>query len=159
MSIDRRYWDSDCFLGWLQAEPDKEADCEQVLQAASDGKIIIVTSALTIAEVLNLRGRPRLPADRREQTKAFFRNDYIVVRNVTRRMAEAAREYVWDHGIKPKDALHVATALDAGLSLLNTFDGDLIAKSGRIGSAFLTIERPSVSQLQLALRPPGSYDD
>jgi predicted nucleic acid-binding protein len=27
-----------------------------------------------------------------------------------------------DHGIKPKDALHVATAIDARLELFNTFD-------------------------------------
>jgi hypothetical protein len=36
-------------LGWLQAEPDKEECCRQVLEAVEDGKVLIVTSALTIA--------------------------------------------------------------------------------------------------------------
>jgi predicted nucleic acid-binding protein len=152
VSFERRYWDSDCFLGWLQAEPDKEEECGQVLQAAEEGKVLIVTSALTIAEVLNLRGHPKLPTASREQTKAFFRNDYILVRNITRRVAEAARDYVWDHGIKPKDALHVATALDAGLSLFNTFDGELIAKSGRL-EAVVTIRVPSGLQPGRGMRP------
>ena len=81
MSIDRRYWDSDCFLGWLLAEEDKEDRCREVLTAAEDGKVQIVTSALTIAEVLALRGRQKIPPSDRAKVEAFFRSDYIVVRN------------------------------------------------------------------------------
>ena len=43
MSIDQRYWDSDCFLGWLMAEEDKIESCKQVLAAAEDEKLLIVT--------------------------------------------------------------------------------------------------------------------
>ncbi|HEX5959128.1 MAG TPA: hypothetical protein VFY92_10820, partial [Hyphomicrobiaceae bacterium] len=81
MNIDRRYWDSDCFLGRLLAEKDKEEGCRVVLTAAEDGKVQIVTSALTIAEVLALRGRPPIPPSDRAKIEAFFRSDYIVVRN------------------------------------------------------------------------------
>jgi predicted nucleic acid-binding protein len=150
--VDRRYWDSDCFLGWLQAEPDKEERCRQVLEAAEDGKVLIVTSALTIAEVLALRGRDPIPPDRRATVEAFFRRDYIHVRNITRRIAEQARIYVWDFGVAPKDALHVATAIDAGLGLLNTFDKALISKSGKLGKPALVIELPSWSEQKLPLR-------
>jgi predicted nucleic acid-binding protein len=142
LSIDRRYWDSDCFLGWLLAEKDKEERCREVLTAAEDGKVQIVTSALTIAEVLALRGRQRVPASDRVKVEAFFRSEYIVVRNITRRIAEDARAYVWDMGVRPKDALHVATAIDAGLALLNTFDKPLINKSGKLGNPALTIAAP-----------------
>lgn len=154
MTIERRYWDSDCFLGWLQAEPNKEESCRQVLEAAEEGKVLIVTSALTIAEVLALRGAPPIPASMRAKVEAFFRNDYIVVRNITRRVSEQAREYVWGHGVKPKDALHVATALDAGLELLNTFDIPLIGKSGSLGNPVLTIERPYWREPKLPLEAP-----
>lgn len=154
MSIERRYWDSDCFLGWLQAEPDKESLCHEVLQAAEDGHVLIVTSALTIAEVLALRNAPPIPASQRLQVEAFFKSDYIVVRNITRRVAENAREYVWDHGVKPKDALHVAAALDAGLELFNTFDRPLIGKSGQLGNPSLIIQRPNWHEPKLPLEPP-----
>jgi hypothetical protein len=40
---DHRYWDSDCFLGWLQAEADKERECQDVLEAAKDGRVRIVS--------------------------------------------------------------------------------------------------------------------
>ena len=154
MTIDQRYWDSDCFLGWLQDEADKVDGCKQVLSAAEDGKILIVTSALTIAEVLALRGRLKIPVTERAKVEKFFRHEYIVVRNITRRISEAARTYVWDYGVDPKDALHVATAVDAGLPLLNTFDKPLIKKSGKIGNPTLLIEQPSWVEPKLPMDMP-----
>jgi predicted nucleic acid-binding protein len=125
-----------------------------VLTAAEDGKVKIVTSALTIAEVLALRGRQKIPASDRAKVEAFFRSDYIVVRNITRRIAEDARAYVWDYGVKPKDALHVATAIDAGLDLLNTFDRPLINKSGRFGNPVLVIAIPKWEEPKLPMDMP-----
>ena len=40
------------FLGWLKKEPDKVSDCQPVLDAAERGDVTVITSALTIAEVL-----------------------------------------------------------------------------------------------------------
>lgn len=159
MTMERRYWDSDCFLGWFNAEADKEAHCRDVLEEAEAGKVLLVTSALTIAEVLALRGQPPIPPANRERVEAFFRRDYIAVRNVTRRIAESARALVWDHGIKPKDAIHVATAIDAKLSLMNTFDVHLTKRSGRVGEPKLVIERPSIRQPKLDLGGTSSLLD
>ncbi len=149
MSAVPRYWDSDCFLGWLLEEPDKVEQCRQVLSAAEDGKILIVTSALTIAEVLALRGRLKIPAADREKVEKFFRQEYVVVRNITRRISEDARSFVWDFGVAPKDALHVATAIEAKLPLMNTFDRKLKNKSGKIGMPPLMIELPSYFEPKL----------
>jgi len=144
-----RYWDSDCFLGWLQAEADKERECQNVLEAAKDGKVRIITSALTIAEVLMIKGKKPIPKANRAKVEAFFRSDFILVRNITRHIAEVGRGLVWDLNIRPKDALHVATALDAKLSLFNTFDGNLIKKCNRIQPSGLIAERPRVVQPKL----------
>jgi predicted nucleic acid-binding protein len=155
LTAESRYWDSDCFLGWLQAEPDKEDLCRAVLQSAEDGKILIVTSALTLAEVLMTRGRPRIPASDREKVEKFFRSNYIVVRNITRRVAELGRTLVWDHKIAPKDALHLATAIDSKLVLMNTFDKPLIKKCGRHGNILgVKIETPRVDEPKLDLGKP-----
>ncbi len=48
--MDYRYWDSNAFLGWLAGETDKVPYCRPVLEAAQTGNLMIVTSALTIAE-------------------------------------------------------------------------------------------------------------
>ena len=52
-----RYWDSNAFLGWLAEEPDKIGHCRPVIEAAEAGNVRILTSALTIAEVLWIKGR------------------------------------------------------------------------------------------------------
>ena len=44
--MDQRYWDSDCFLGWLQAEADKEEHCRQVLEAAEENGVTILNADL-----------------------------------------------------------------------------------------------------------------
>lgn len=142
MPLDRRYWDSDAFLGHLNGEPDKAAACAEVLEAAEAGRIVIVTSALTIAEVLYCKGRKPIPASDREKVSAFFKQPYVSVQNVTRRISELAREVYWDHGVMPKDAIHVATALVYKLPVLNTFDGVLLGMNGKLGNPPLKIEKP-----------------
>jgi predicted nucleic acid-binding protein len=113
MPIERIYWDSDAFLGWFQNEPGKVEMCSGTLQRAEDGEVVIFTSALTIAEVLWLRNAPKLSEDKAVLVRKFFRRSYFRIRNVTRMNAEAAQDLVWSHSIRPKDAIHVATALEA----------------------------------------------
>lgn len=151
MTLERRYWDSDCFLGWLQAEDGKIDPCRQVLGLAANGGVEIITSALTIAEVLHLRGHQPIPADKRQQVIDFFKLSYIIPMSITRRIAEDSRDLVWDHGIDPKDALHVATAIKAKVDVFNTFDRPLIDKSLKVGSPKLLIEAPKVAQGALGL--------
>lgn len=114
------------------------------------GEMEIVTSALTIAEVLRLRPRDALPEARRANVEALFAKKFIHTITLTRRIAETARDLVWDHGIAPKDAVHVASAIAAKAEVLNTFDRALIAKSTQTGDT-LVIEEPSVSEPELDL--------
>jgi predicted nucleic acid-binding protein len=46
------------------------------------------------------------------------------------------------HDIKPKDAIHVATAIDAKTPVLETFDDGLLGKSGKVGTPPLVIRKP-----------------
>lgn len=142
MSAELIYWDSDAFLGWLQNEPGKAELCEGTIKRAEAGEVLIVTSALTITEVLWLRGAPKITREKADILRRFFRRSFIRVRNVTRAIGELAQDLVWDHNIKPKDAIHVATALNAKAPVLETFDGGLIGKSGSVGDPALLIRRP-----------------
>jgi predicted nucleic acid-binding protein len=142
MPVEQIYWDSDAFLGWFQEETGKVDCCEGTIERAQNGEALIVTSALTIAEVLWLKGGPQIPQDKAELVRKFFRRSYIRVRNVTRAISQDAQDLVWSNGIRPKDAIHVATALDAKVAALETFDGGLLSKSGSLGNPPLLIRKP-----------------
>lgn len=138
-----RYWDANTFLGWLMEEPERVDSCQAVIRAAEEGKTVLVTSALTIAEVLWVRGEPRVPPDRAERVQRFFEHEFILVNDLDRHLAEQARLLVWNHDIKPRDAIHVATAIDAQVDRLETFDEGLIKKSGQVGEPTLEIGPPN----------------
>lgn len=161
MAKDLRYWDANAFSGFLNGESDKMDDCLSVLKATEDGHVLIVTSALTLAEVLFIKGGPKLDPAKRKAVEDFFKADYISVRNVTRYVGELARDVFWDHGIKPKDAVHVATAVVHKLPILNTFDGDLLGKSGLIVNGHtLAIEKPHLpQQMEIDVKAPAGPDD
>ena len=100
--MDFRYWDSNAFLGWLAEEPDKIDYCRPVIEAAEAGKVRILTSTLTIAEVLWIRGRDRIRADSAAKVEAFCRHQWTVVRELDRFIAEDARALVWNHNVKSR---------------------------------------------------------
>jgi PIN domain nuclease of toxin-antitoxin system len=102
MPIEQIYWDSDAFLGWFQEEAAKVELCEGTIDRAQNGEVLIVTSALTLAEVLWLRGAPPIPQQKADIVRKFFRRSYIRIRNVTRAVSEEAQDLVWNHGIRPK---------------------------------------------------------
>lgn len=139
----RRYWDACAFLGWLREEPDKVDGCGKVIRQAESGKLEIVTSALTLAEVLYVKGGTPIPKSDRAQVRALFEHRWIVLYQLDRAIAEKAQEVVWDHGVRPRDAVHVATAMDAGVTCLDTFDGTLLGLSG-IGQPALKINKPDI---------------
>lgn len=160
MTVEKVYWDTDCFLGHFQAEPGKAEKCDGVLERAERGDVLIVTSALTIAEVLWMRGGPKIPQEKALIVQKFFRKSYIRVVNVSRKIATAAQTHVWVDDIRPKDAIHVATALFFGVDALETFDAGLIGKSGKVGNPLLLIREPqAAAQGRMNLVPPQKRTD
>jgi predicted nucleic acid-binding protein len=143
-----RYWDSCTFLGWLKQEEDKVDECRNAVRAAEKGDIKLVTSAFTLTEVLKLKGADPIPPGDAEKVRGFFANEYIVVHDVDRAIAEMAQELVWFHNVKPKDSVHLATALTTGplvgIEQFDTFDNGLISLSGKLGEPALKIGRPDL---------------
>lgn len=132
------------FLGWLMNDQEKAPRCEGAIVAALSGRLQIVTSALTLTEVVRLKGHPRLQRESEDKIRAFFEHDWIAVRDVDRFIAEEARELIWSRNVKAKDSIHLATALNLKLSQFDTFDRDLHKLSGQLGNPPLTITPPNV---------------
>ena len=158
MKKPRRYWDACTFLGWFNEEKDKVEKCMGVVKLAEDGELILVTSALTLTEVVCLKGLPRLPEQSEEKLKDFFEQEFLSVRTVDRVIADKARQLVWKYNLKPKDSIHVATALQLGLSIFDTFDDDLIALDGKLGNPRLRIGHPDISYQEKMNLPQESKE-
>jgi predicted nucleic acid-binding protein len=157
-----RYWDSVVILGFLKEEPDKIDVCRQLLHEAQNGNFKIVTSAISLTEVVHLRHMQRLNPETESKIKAFFEHEFIIVRAVDRRTAEKARELMWryhDQKLKHADAVHAATASLANVDVLNSYDDDLLNLHDQIpceNGNLLHIARPVVSQTKLFSDAPLS---
>lgn len=55
-----------------------------------------------------------------------------------------ARSLIWDYNVRPKDSIHVATAIKAKVPILDTFDEGLIKLSKKIGNPPLIINPPNI---------------
>lgn len=145
MPIDRRYWDSDVFLAWFNNEPGKRDKCLGAIHSAENGELEIITSTLTFAEVLWLKKRPKLDKDASNLIRNFFNQEYIIPVVLDRGIAEYAQDLIWLYNkLKPKDAIHVASALKNKIPIFDTFDNDLIKLSGQLGSPPLKITIPDI---------------
>jgi predicted nucleic acid-binding protein len=158
------YWDANVFLALFQKgdTPDRAHQRKHSilwLEAARSGRILIVTSALTLAEARRGENEPPLPGAEHATIRAFFKHSYIVVLPVDRPTAELAADYGERFNLKPRDAIHLATAVRAKVNTLFAWDGDFHRKKAMI-SAPLLIEKPEWSELtQLSLDTSGVLDD
>lgn len=138
------YWDADCFLGFLKRENDKINLCKGTTAKAKQGELIIVTSAITLIEVVKLDRQLRLPPRDEKTIREFFKNPYIHIHNVDSEIGMLARDLIWKHSLSQRDSIHVATALKLKLDKLHTFDTELHKLSNQHGNPKLQICRPDI---------------
>ena len=95
---------------------------------------------MTMAETVRPRGEPApLPVEHQERIADLFENDYMRFRIIDRLIAKRSLALCWNAGLHPRDALHVAVALEEGCGVFETRDRKLLRQSGLEG---LTIREP-----------------
>lgn len=141
----RRYWDAYCFLAIINQEPHRDTCLRILADAAGDAPAFeIVVSPLTMIEVIRPKGTPvPLSREHEQQIRDFFENDYVIMRNTDRLIAESARELCWKYALHPRDALHLATAMDTECDWLETTDPRLLRLSGAIVDSPIIIREPT----------------
>jgi predicted nucleic acid-binding protein len=149
-SPSRVAWDSCTWIAHIQREKilgpdgktvieDRGAMCRPVLDAAERGVIEIVVSAIALVEVL---ARNRTSGIDDQRVRDFFDNDYKHLGDFARRLMLAGHP-----GLKPPDAIHLATACIANVEEFHTFDDRLLALDGvidRLDGTRLAIKKPAV---------------
>lgn len=151
------YWDSNCFISYLCGDEPGSLACRGVVDIVEQGKAEIVTSAFTMVEVVKYKVRgensthvKELGRERRQELESCFSpENHVRIVNVDIFTANMAREAVWDHGIQPKDAIHVGSAMqfkrtgmrDTDELVFQTFDKSLISHANGIDG--IRFEEPS----------------
>lgn len=99
--------------------------CRETLKSAESGEIEIVTSAFTLAEVCKRAPDPAAPAI---NLPAFFDQPYILLVPIDKAVGLRAQnmQLAGLFGIRPPDAVHLASALVHSIPVLHTFDGKLL---------------------------------
>jgi predicted nucleic acid-binding protein len=126
---DKHYWDASVVCALIMAEEGRVDACRALVQAAEQGQITIITSALTIAEVTGgqrTASRPEVHAAIRE----FFSQPFVSLMSVDRFVAERAQQLRIDRlqqrmrKLPGNDAIHLATALMSDVDELFSYDDD-----------------------------------
>lgn len=141
MAVPRRLWDSCIVLGYLSGQQDIKTDCEQIIEQAERGELEIMVSTIASAEVAYLPGLSS--SDSELKIQEFFSRGYVIPAafdiSLTKTVRRLIREY---QGLKPLDAIHIATALQWQIPIIETTDPGLLALNGKEGSPKLVIRPP-----------------
>ncbi|MSU48526.1 MAG: PIN domain-containing protein [Opitutus sp.] len=151
----RHYWDSGVFCSYFNKEKGRYSVIIDLLKDAHSGKSEIVTSSFTLVEVLYVKNGTPIKQSQEEMLELFFQYPFIKIVNAERSICERARQFVWKYGMKPKDAVHIATAEFAGKIVtihdLFSWDSDFTGLNGKIPSVTFPIREPYVDQALLPL--------
>ena len=143
------YWDSCCFLSFLQGDSTR-TELQTLMADARAGGVLIVTSTISVAEVAYLAPEGLgLPLDRdvERQIEDFWRSGQAIrfvevdagIAARARTLLRHALSQGWERN--PRDALHLASAQQASVSTIHTYDERWDRYAQLIGR---TVERPNL---------------
>ena len=164
------YWDACIFLAWLQDErpprrqPGDMEGLAEIVDQIERGEARVVTSALTLTEVLNAN----FTEEQKGRFEGALQRPSCVVINADQRVTKLAaeiRENFRGEGrrIQTPDAIHLASALIVAADVLHTFDDQMLVLDGRVLNAtpvarVLRIRKPSGRQTVLVARGESPND-
>lgn len=132
-------FDSCVLIDAIQKTPDRYDKIGPYVSEAEAGRLQIVISVLSLAEVCYLEERQAVGAPLQEQVRQieqWLNSSFIVARNVDRLIARRAARLrePGAFGLKTPDAIIVATALLYHVPQLLTFDAAKLLKlDGKVG--------------------------
>jgi len=119
----RAVFDACCFLVFIANQEDAAATARRVLTLIDDELVELVESACILTEVPPTH-RDDDGSGKRARILAMLGSEAVDLRPATRAIAERAGDYVVSRGLRPMDAIHLATAVEAEVVAFVTLDKD-----------------------------------
>jgi predicted nucleic acid-binding protein len=156
------YFDSNVFLAFIADEPDRAGIVEELLRQAEAGDLRVITSTLSIAEVAGVSvqhiGSTLTTELELQLDSLWVTGGPVIVVEATRRIMFTARDLMRRNiadgfpGLKPPDAIHLATATLHEVDGFYTYDAKPSARWATLTG--LTVCEPSVAQGTLDFGSP-----
>lgn len=125
-SYKRPYLDSSVYIAAINGEAGRASTAKAILAAADRGDIAVVGSTWVVAEVIRMKGEAApLSLEKEKEIDAILRSEKVTWYEVDFSLAAEARHLARQYGLKPGDAVHLATALRARADTLLAWDKDL----------------------------------
>ena len=125
--MSRIYWDTMLFIYWLEDHPEYARRVDEIRSRMEERHDQLITGAFTFGEVLAgayRKGTAQLADD----TRRLLRNTVAEVVPFTLDTADRYARIRGTPGITPADAIHLASAAQAGTDLFLTNDKRLVGK-------------------------------
>jgi uncharacterized protein len=125
--VSRVYWDSMLFIYWLEDHPQYAKQVDAIHSRMKQRQDRLITGAFTFGEVLAgtyRKGRAELA----DQFRTLLRSVVAEVLPFTIETAEHYARIRGALGATPADAIHLASAAQAGTDLFLTNDKSLVGK-------------------------------
>lgn len=161
IKIPERLWDSSVILAYLGGVPKAKKACELILKQGEREELILHVSTMAQSEVAFLPGYSNLESE--DLVKEFFSRKYIKTILFDILVARESRKLIRKYrssnineqplfcptcnkrinsGLKPPDAIHLASALIWNIPILETYDPDLLKLNGKEGNPPIIIREP-----------------
>lgn len=114
--------DSAIFIYWIEENPDYLSQVEPLFRAIDRGEIEVVTSAITLLEVLVVPYRAGKVALAERYEQLLTRAAHLRVVDIDRQQLRAAAQLRAVHGVRTPDALQLAAGLAKGATTMITND-------------------------------------
>lgn len=153
-------WDSCSFVSFIEGTEQRIANLRAVFEEAVQKEILLVASSLCITEVaFTAAERAGCLSDEIERNieKLWLPGSPVIVVDYSRLIARKAQQLLRlkceKHlGLKPMDAIHIATAMQQRATELHTYDTRLYKWGEHVGVA---IKAPEPHQMLLHGPLPG----
>jgi len=125
--VSRVYWDTMLFIYWLEDHPEYARRVDQIRSRMEQRHDQLITGAFTFGEVLAgvyRKGTPQLA----DEARRLLRSVVAEVVPFTLETADRYARIRGTPGITPADAIHLASAAQAGTDLFLTNDKRLVGK-------------------------------
>jgi len=120
------YLESSVFIALIKGEVidgvDRADIAQHILDDAARERWPIFTSTFTFAEVIKDRKRPLLTLEEERRIGDYFKHKYIKPVLLDREVGESARRLARIYTLRPADAVHLASAIQAKADELLTWD-------------------------------------